>query len=324
MTSIAVITVNYGTADLALAAAQSVFDRSHDGPDIEVHLIDNASPGDDAARIQQAIADRDWGDRIVFYPETENHGFGRGNNVALHALAKRPEPPDYVFLLNPDAQLKTNTIAELVAFMEAHPKAVVVGAGIDRPDDGPAVNAAFRFPTAVSEFAGGARIGPISHLTKRWSVSISPQAPTQKVDWVAGAALLARFSALAEVGFFDPDFFLYFEEAELMHRLQAEGGQVWYCSEARVEHVAGAATGVNAARREALPEYWFESWRFYFCKTHSPLGARLCALSRLSGSYLHLLISRLRKKPPSHPGNFPSDFYRLAVRPLFGRTRLEN
>ncbi|MDG4649642.1 glycosyltransferase family 2 protein [Roseibacterium sp. SDUM158017] len=322
MAEIAVIIVNYGTADLALSAVESVFARDHGGWTVEVHLVDNASPGDDAERIRQRIIDRDWTDRIVFYAETENLGFGRGNNVVLEALAVRPTPPRYVFLLNPDARLKTATIATLAGFLEANPDAAVAGAGIDRPDGGPAVSAAFRFPGFVSEFANAARFGPISRLTKRWSTSLPPDAPTQQVDWVPGAALLARFSALLETGFFDPDFFLYFEETELMHRLRKAGWQIWYCPEARVEHVAGAATGIHAARREALPDYWYESWRLYFCKTRGPWGARLCALSRLSGSYVHVIRNRLRGRAPSHAQGFTADFYRLSVLPLF--RKIEN
>ncbi|MEM9739913.1 MAG: glycosyltransferase family 2 protein [Pseudomonadota bacterium] len=321
MATIAVIIVNYGTADLAIAAVESVFERDHGTHKVDVHLLDNASPGDDADRMHQAIADRGWSDRVTFYPERENHGFGRGNNVALQALAAGATPPDYVFLLNPDARLKTNTIVELAEFLDARPGAAIAGAGIDRPDGGRSVSAAFRFPGFVSEFETAARFGPISRLTRRWTVSIPPDAPTQEVDWVAGAALLARFSALAEVGFFDPDFFLYFEESELMHRVKAAGWQIWYYRDARVEHIAGAATGMNAARRDSLPEYWFESWRFYFCKTHGPVGARLCAVARLLGSYVHVAISRLRGHAPSHAPNFPSDFFRLAVRPLFRTSR---
>lgn len=321
MAHLAVITVNYSTADLTLGAVQSVIEQEHDGHDVEIHLIDNASPGGDAAFIKQALTERGWGERVTFYAETENHGYGRGNNVALDALKARPSPPDYVFLLNPDARLRPHTITKLAAFLEAHPEAAVAGAGIDRPDGGPSVSAAFRFPGIISEFETAARFGPISRMTKRWTVSLPPDATTQEVDWVAGAALFARFSALVDVGFFDPDFFLYFEEAELMHRVKRAGWQVWYCPDARVEHVAGAATGVNVARREALPTYWFDSWRLYFSKTHGRLGVRLCALSRLCGSCLHVLISRLRGRAPSHAANFPSDFYRLALRPLFRDTR---
>ncbi len=318
MATITVIIVNYCTADLALAAVESVFERDHGTHKVDVHLLDNASPGDDADRMRQAIADRGWSDRVTFYPERENHGFGRGNNIVLGALAAQPAAPEFVFLLNPDARLKTNTIAELANFLNTHPEAAVVGAGVDRPSDGTPVVSAFRFPSAISEFESAARFGPISRMTRHWIVSLPSDTPTQEVDWVVGAAMLVRFSTLKKTGFFDPDFFLYFEETELMHRIRGAGWQIWFCPEARVEHIAGVATKLYAGYREPLPEYWFDSWRFYFSKTHSQWGARLCALSRFSGSLLHLMICKVRGHAPAQPDRFPRDFYLLAVRPLFG------
>ena len=68
-------------------AVQSVLDHAHDGHAVTVHLVENASPGDDAAQLAATHEARGWGDRVVIYQETENHGFGRGNNVGLEALA---------------------------------------------------------------------------------------------------------------------------------------------------------------------------------------------------------------------------------------------
>ena len=48
-TEIAVIIVNYNTAALALQAIESVLTRSHGGRNVEIHLVDNASPTGDGA-----------------------------------------------------------------------------------------------------------------------------------------------------------------------------------------------------------------------------------------------------------------------------------
>ena len=48
---ISVIIVNYGTAALTIAAVESVLARRHGGRRVDIHVVDNASPGDDAARL---------------------------------------------------------------------------------------------------------------------------------------------------------------------------------------------------------------------------------------------------------------------------------
>jgi N-acetylglucosaminyl-diphospho-decaprenol L-rhamnosyltransferase len=323
---VAVIVVNYGTAQLAIEAVESVLARHPRSQHVEVHLVDNASPGDDAFQFLEALRRDAWCGRVVLYLEKTNHGFGRGHNVVLQALAQKTTPPDKVFLLNPDARLKTQSLAELVAFLDTHPDTAIVGCGIDRPNDGPAVTAAFRFPSLLSEFADAVKVGLVSRLLARWGVSLPPEAGTRPVDWVSGAAFMARFSALQRVGFFDLDFFLYFEETELMHRLRKTGWQIWHCAEIRVEHVAGAATGVHGrdARPKRLPAYWFDSWQMYFVKTRGLGYALACAVAKLGGAALHTCISCLRGRPPKHVDGFISDFYLYALRPLLGRIGKRN
>jgi GT2 family glycosyltransferase len=315
---VAVVIVNYRTADMAIAAADSVLTRGEDGLSVEIHVVDNASPGDDAEVLRQAAAR--WGEAVTLHLETTNHGFGRGNNLVLRALAARENPPAKAYLLNPDARLETNAVAQLSAFLDAHPRAAVAGSAIVDGDEGLPAVCAFRFPGVISEFAGAVHFGPLTRLFDRWMVALPPTMETRQVDWVAGASMMARLDALAEVGFFDPDYFLYYEEVDLMHRLRRKGWEVWHVSEARVMHVAGASTGVSTANQERppLPAYWYDSWRLYFSKLHGAGGARAVALARLAGTVIGDLLCRLRRKPSRNPRNFASDFRHQVVLPLFG------
>ena len=103
-----------------------------------------------------------------------------------------------------------------------------------------------------------------------------------------------RFAPLREVGGFDPEYFLYYEEVDLMHRLTLRGHQVWHVAEAAVVHVEGAATEVRSGEATRRPAYWYESWRLYFLKTHGVRAARRIALAKLAGGVLHRVQRRLR------------------------------
>lgn len=317
-TDVAVIIVNYRTADMSVAAVDSVLSRPDDGLTVEVHLVDNASPGggDRAVFLRESAR---WGDRVTLHLEGENHGFGRGNNVVLRQLAARVDQPAKVYLLNPDARLVTNAVAELSAFLDAHPRAAVAGSAILQDGTDEPATCAFRFPGPLSEFEAAACFGPVTRLLAGSVVAHPPVMPTQQVDWVSGASMMARLDALGQVGFFDPDFFLYYEEVELMHRLRRRGWEVWHVAEAQVIHVAGASTGVstNDTQRPPLPAYWFESWRMYYEKSHGRSGARVAALARWTGTILGDAISRLRRRPSPAPRNFAADFRRRVLAPLF-------
>lgn len=318
MTSrVAVIVVNYGTADLAIAAVDSVLAHRHGGHPVTVHLLDNASPGDDAARFAQVHAARGWGDRVRLWPQGQNHGFGRGNNVVIHALLDDPSPPDHVFLLNPDARLENEAIAILADRLDAAPQAAAAGAGIALPDGVP-VTAAFRFPSARSEFAQALNFGPVSRLFRDRLVPLPADHPDGPVDWVAGAAVMMRLSVLRDLGGFDPDFFLYHEEVELMFRMKKAGHQILYVPAARVCHVEGAATDVKSGApvRSRRPEYWYDSWRHYYVKTRGRWGAAATGLAWMAGAALNAPVARARGQARRAPKAFFADFTRLVLRPL--------
>ncbi len=316
-TEIAVITVNYGTAELTIAAVESVLARDHGGRGVEMHVVDNASPGDDAARLAEAHEARGWGDRVRLWLETENHGFGRGNNLVLRELAGRETPPRYVFLLNPDAELVNEAVDRLARALEADPAAAGAGAGITGEDGKPAV-ACFRFPSLVRELIEKVDFGPLDRLVPRGRRPLPPERPEGEVDWVAGASVLFRLDALRKVGFFDPDYFLYYEEVDLMRRLREAGYRTLYVPQARVTHIAGAATNVAShdTRPKPRPAYLYQSWRMYFQKRHGRGYALATALLSLPAAALGLALARARGRRSALPVGYFRDHWRHAVRPL--------
>lgn len=318
---VAVITVNYGIAGMAIAAVESVLAREHGGHEIEVHLVDNASPGGDAARFAEVHAARGWGDRVTLWLEDTNHGFGRGNNLVLRALASRETPPDYVFLLNPDARLENEAIEILLADLEAHPEAGAAGAGILQPPENELVTACFRYPTALGEIERVIGFGPVSRLLDRYRSALPPNIPAGVVDWVAGASVMFRFEAIRAAEFFDPGFFLYFEEVDLMRRLDNLGWDTRYQPAARVLHAAGAATQVqsHAEDRRRRPPFVYRSWRRYFTKNHGQLYTVLAALGMMVGAGAGRLLAILRRRPSTRqPLYFFLDQWRYVLGPALG------
>lgn len=320
--ALAVIVVNYGTAGLALAGVQSVLERTHGGRPVEVHLVDNASPGDDAEALRRTHADRGWADRVTLWLETENHGFGRGNNVVIDALLARPQPPEFIFLLNPDAALENEALDILARHMEADGTIGAVGAGIALPSGTP-VTAAFRFPSVTSEFVGAANFGPLARLFDGHRVALPPDQPKGPVDWVAGAAVMFRAQVLHQVGAFDPDFFLYYEEVELMNRIRRAGHRIDYVPEARVLHAEGAATQVRSGetRRKRRPGYWYDSWRLYHLKVRGRGAALGAACAWMAGATIDLAVSALTGRAPKAPLQVHGDVLRRVIRPLLSGRR---
>ncbi|MEO1493031.1 MAG: glycosyltransferase family 2 protein [Pseudomonadota bacterium] len=317
MAEIAVIIVNYNAAALTIDAVESVLTREHGGRSVEVHVLDNASPNGDGALLRNAAAQRRWGARVRLHLEAKNHGFAQANNLVLSELLSRSIPPAMVFLLNPDAVLKSEAIDTLAKHLEDHPETAIAGARVENPGECPATSA-FRFPSLVSAFSEALAFGPIARLLSRWQVPLAPKHPTAQVDWVAGCAAMLRVDALREIGLFDSDFFLYFEEVELCRRARTAGWQIWHVAEAEVIHIEGTATGIKQNSRHRRPPYWYRSWAHYFRKTHGRFYALATAAAWMLGALLNLGISKLRRRRPAAPERLFADFWAAAGRPLLG------
>ena len=313
---IALIIVNYCTARLSIGAVESVLERRHGSRNVHVHLVDNNSTGDDVAVLSEAA--RSWGSRVTLHLENVNHGFGRGNNVVLRRLAEEGRPPKYVFFLNPDALLKTEAIDQLAEFLDGHPKAAIAGCGIDRPKGGASVESAFRFPNLATAFLGSARLPILGRFLHHADIALPANSPVGEVDWVSGAAFMASYQRLKECNFYDPRYFLYFEETDLMLTLRKKGWSIWFCPFARVEHVAGAATGMRAdiENQRPRPSYWFQSWTYYHVKNYGIRYARACALAQLSGLATDRIITTILRRKDVLPKRIVRDFLKNALIPL--------
>ena len=314
---VAVVIVNYNSAVLTLRAVESVFAKTADMTDVHIHIVDNASPDGGAAILRDAIEDRGWRGRVTLYAETRNHGFGRGNNVALSAIAARAPRPTKALCLNPDACLQNDVIAILADRLGAHPDVAVVG-GAMTDENGDVAIAAFRFPHLAGVFGDAVNFGPISRRFARWRTPIEPAPEAAcEVDWVTGAVFMARLDAIEDVGFFDPNYFLYFEEVDLMKAVRAKGWRVLHAPEAVVEHIGGAITDQNAERARR-PAYWYDSWTWYFLSNHGRLYTAIASLLWLTGAAMDAVISTLRRRAPGYPKRFFRDFLAISARRQLG------
>jgi len=263
---VVVVIVTYHSARLTSKSLQSVHvEREMQGLSIRAVVVDNSSG--DLPEIAQAVAENDWADWVTLVSAPRNGGFAYGNNLGMER-AYADDHPQYVYLLNPDAQVRPGAIGALTRFLESHPEVGIVGSSFENCD-GSEWPFAFRFPSLVSEIDNGMELGIVTHLLRRWVVPRRMTRAPQPADWVSGASMMIRHDVLAAIGGLDENYFLYFEETDFCRRARRAGFSTWYVPESRVMHIGGQSTQVTSstAALERLPSYWFESRRRYFAVT---------------------------------------------------------
>jgi hypothetical protein len=312
--NVAVLTVSYRSAALTIESLRSVHaerERAAAEIDIRAIVVDNASG--DYPLLLRAIEENGWGSWVALILAPRNGGFAYGNNLALRQ-AFAEHVPDYLHLLNPDAQVRPGGITALVRFLESHATVGIAGSSFENRD-GSDWPIAFRFPSLVSELSAALHIGLVSRLLRRWQVPQHMSRTAQPVDWISGASMLIRAQVFQTIGGLDENFFLYFEETDFCRRARAAGFATWYVPESRVMHDAGQTTKVmeRTGAPTRLPPWWFESRRRYFAVAFGMRRAilidLLVALAYPIGLLKRLALGRGAAAVP----HFCRDFLRHSV-----------
>lgn len=243
---------------------------------IRVIVVDNASSDGSL----EAVADLS----VTAIPLPRNGGFAHGCNAGI-----RKASAPYILLLNPDARIDTPSVRLLVGALEAQPDAGLAAPRIVHTD-GSLEYSQRRFPRLVSTYAQALflhRLFPRADWTDELVRDEAAYSSRAMPDWVSGACMLIRRTALEEVGGLDEGFFMYSEDIDLCRRLRAEGYQIIFEPDAVVDHVGGA----SAPRARLLPVL-AESRVRYATKHRSRAAALLERIGVALGSLTHALLGR--------------------------------
>jgi len=190
---------------------------------------------------------------------TERRGKSENDSALLQRARGR-----FCLLLNEDSELEPGATVALHAALAADEGAGAAGAMLVRPD-GVQQPSAWRFPSP------GTALLTALFLHKALVVQ-SKGERVRTVDWVQSAAMLVRREAAAEIGYFDPGFFVYSDEVDFCRRLRDAGWHTLYVPEARAVHHEQLSTGGVPARR--IVEFSRNRDR-YMRKHHSAVSAAL-------------------------------------------------
>lgn len=301
---LAIVIVNYRTADLTIDAVRSVLPQLEPGD--RVYVVEGGSGDDSAAKLTASLTDLP---QVEFLPLAENRGFAAGNNAAIRLALARPRPPDLVMLLNPDTIARPGSIGALRDFMAEHPRVGLAGSRQETPD-GESLLAARRFHNLANEWDSAICFGPVSKWLRRWGIAEPERDEARAVDWVVGAALTIRREVLETVGLLDEGFFLYFEEVDYCLRAKRAGFDCWYVPQSRIIHLVGQSSGVTSARPGRRPRYWFEARARYWLKNHGRCYKLACDLAWTMGRGLFHLRGWLGRKADPFPPHLWGDFVR--------------
>jgi N-acetylglucosaminyl-diphospho-decaprenol L-rhamnosyltransferase len=269
--------VNTNGRELLLACLEAIERTTPPDLEHEVLVLDNASE-DGSAEAVRAL-DREI--RLIALDRRE----GKAANDSR--LLQEAEG-EFCLLLNEDSELQPGAVAALLGALQSDRQAAAAGAQLLGPD-GREVPCAWRLPSAETALAGAV------FMHRRATVE-SGGTGTRPVGWVQSSAMMVRREAAREVGWLDPDFFVYSDETDFCKRLGDAGWRILYVPSARATHHDQMAQDTSGAERRIVE---YHRNRDLYLRKH--LGASQALLLRPLLAWPYLLRSAAALVLPGHP-----------------------
>jgi N-acetylglucosaminyl-diphospho-decaprenol L-rhamnosyltransferase len=238
---VTVIVVAHDVCDEVLACLASI--EEHAGTlQAEVVLVDNASRDGTA----ESVAER--------FPGVEVVSLARNVGVAARNAGLRRARGRLRMFLDSDARLTAGALPELVAYLDAHPEAGLVGPKLVY-EDGTLQLSARRFPPRLLPLMRRPPLGRLfedSAAVRRHLMADDRHDQTREVEYVLGACQLFTAEAQAAAGEIDPRIFFGPDDVDWCLRIRRAGLQVVYHPAATVVHGYRRTSAARPASRIAL------------------------------------------------------------------------
>lgn len=220
--------------------------------DVEVIVCDNNS---EDGSPQMVAKEFPW---VRLLAQTQNLGFTGGQNLMIE---ERSAP--HVLLLNSDTVVHEGAIPQLMEYLEANPEVGVLGPKLLNPD-GSLQLSCRRFPNPLAALFRNTPLGklfPNNRYTRDYLMADFQHDHPMEVDWVSGAALLARKELVDKIGGLDPEFFMFCEDVDWCWRAWKAGYKVTYLPSSVITHAIGRST--DKVPNRMIGRFHKSMWRFY-------------------------------------------------------------
>lgn len=238
---ISIISINYNNSHLTLDFIKSVIKHTPSSITYEIIIIDNCSKIDDYNNLNNLL--NGFKNHVKIIRSNINTGFGGGNMLGTQYASG-----NYLAYINNDIIFTEDCLSSLKSFMEINPTVgVVTPQQLNRDKN----------PTTCFDYFHGIR----KELFGRWAVELTSKKvkreaklykQTVSADFIQGCFMFFDAQKFAEIGGFDTNLFLYYEEMDVCYRLKQKGYQSCLYPETTFIHLHGVSTPKNYLIKKEL------------------------------------------------------------------------
>lgn len=280
---VCIVIVNYNGIKYQYEALESLY--AMEETNFDIVIVDNHSTD---ASISSAVLH--WPSIIVLQQE-ENCGFAKGCNIGIDYSMSHGY--SYTLLINNDVVVDRRLLTELLAHADENTIVVPKIYFFDRPD--------------VLWYAGGEiRWNRLETHNIGYGIKDQGQYDTQReVEFLNGCCMLIHNTVFSEIGKFDENYFMYFEDTDFGLRMLDAKKKIVYVPDAKLWHKVSSSTGGEDSKMQV---YYMNRNRLYFAKKHLTRFGWQASLYANMKAFVKWMISPVYKKNDRYIWNAYMDF----------------
>lgn len=236
-----IIVAFYNTKHLVRCVA-SIYEKLANFPFWEIIIVNNDK--------NQSIGNLpiDYS-RVKIIDHGNNVGFGSGINLGTKAASGY-----FLLFLNPDTQILTANADELLEEFSKNKDVGIIGSGIINEDN------------ESHKWIAGQELSLYELIRNNLGINRSRifwnSTEKTECDWVSGTSLFIRKKLFDELGGFDENFFMYFEDMDLCRRAKRAGYKIVYFPAFKIFHSGGE----SYVDKKLQKRHYYDSLEYYFKK----------------------------------------------------------
>lgn len=241
---VSVIIVNHNGMDDLKVCLHSLAENC---PGFEIIVVDNNSTDGSREMISKQFP------QVVLISNPDNRGFPAANNQGIRASKGH-----FLLFLNPDTVVYPQSLEILLTAIQQRPEYGGIGPALLTGEN-------------EVQISFGGRVGFLTQVLQKYCLNpyyqyvLKHRRKVRDVGWLSGACLLVRRDVIEQIGMFDEDFFLYFEDIDLCYRIRDKGWKLCYFPESKIFHSGGTSTG----KHKQASRFFYRKSQLYFYSKHN-------------------------------------------------------
>ena len=260
---VAVIIVNYNDAEETVQYVKKIREYQNIG---RIVVVDNMSTDENTESLLESIKS----EKVYVVKADKNGGYSYGNNFGIKYLENLGEIYDYIIVSNPDIEIEEKAISKCLEVLQKDKNAGVVAPRMYNGNNKPIRRSSWKMRTFLLDVIHSNRLSEVIFYKKLRSgeyLEKDYENPKLEVEAISGAFFIIKYEVFKEIGGFDENVFLFYEEDILAKKMQEKGFKTYSINDEKVIHYESQTIGKSLNYYQKMQELYKS--KMYYQKSYN-------------------------------------------------------